>query len=313
MFFSMAPFSRGFVASFRKLLTRNPCRITSESLSSFSGYAAQQQQYPQRGPGAPLAASVDAYGGVTVHLPADVTEATFSELLRESVSVWRSEDRLAAWLRVPLSRSRLAEAAALQGFTFHHAVQDEAVLSLWMGYGESRLPNYATHQVGVAGAVVDQSNGKVLVVQDKNRAKNMWKFPGGLSNPSENIGDTAVREVFEETGVRSEFQSLLSIRQQHHHPGAFGNSDMYLICRLAPVTYEINFCKHECLRCEWMDLAELAKISDATPITSRITKLLLYGLENGFHNIDLSMEELPAMYTGLVYQIYHRKIPERYK
>lgn len=126
------------------------------------------------------------------------------------------------------------------------------------------------------------------------------------------LGDTAVREVFEETGVQSEFRSLLSIRQQHHHPGAFGNSDMYLICRLAPVTYAINFCEHECLRCEWMDLAKLTTISDAAPITSRIAKLLLYGLENGFENIDLNMQELPAVYTGLVYQIYHKKIPAPY-
>ncbi|KAI5097661.1 nucleoside diphosphate-linked moiety X motif 6 [Silurus meridionalis] len=309
----MAPFSRGFLPFFRKFLTRHPCRSAWGILSRFSGYATHQHQNQQRGPGAPLAASVDAHGGVTVgHLPADVTQAAFSELLRESVCVWRSEGHVAVWLRVPIWQSRLAETAAQQGFAFHHAVQDEAVLSLWMGDGESRLPNYATHQVGVAGAVVNQSNGKVLVVQDKNRAKNMWKFPGGLSNPSENIGDTAVREVFEETGVRSEFRSLLSIRQQHHHPGAFGNSDMYLICRLSPVTYEINFCRHECLRCEWMDLAELAKVSDAAPITSRIAKLLLYGLENGFESVDLSVEELPAVYTGLVYQIYHRKIPERY-
>ncbi|KAI5628886.1 nucleoside diphosphate-linked moiety X motif 6 [Silurus asotus] len=309
----MAPFSRGFLPVFRKFLTRHPCRSAWGILSRFSGYATHQHQNQQRGPGAPLAASVDAHGGVTVrHLPADVTQAAFSELLRESVCVWRSEGHVAVWLRVPIWQSRLAETAAQQGFAFHHAAQDEAVLSLWMGDGESRLPNYATHQVGVAGAVVNQSNGKVLVVQDKNRVKNMWKFPGGLSNPSENIGDTAVREVFEETGVRSEFRSLLSIRQQHHHPGAFGNSDMYLICRLSPVTYEINFCRHECLRCEWMDLAELAKVSDAAPITSRIAKLLLYGLENGFESIDLSVEELPAVYTGLVYQIYHRKIPERY-
>ncbi|KAK3552853.1 hypothetical protein QTP86_024275 [Hemibagrus guttatus] len=312
----MAPFIRGFIPSFIKLLTRYPCPSRRESLCRFSGYAAQQHQQHQhqRGPGAPLPASVDAHGGVTVHhLPADVTEATFSELLRESLCVWSSEGRVAVWLHVPLCRSRLAEAAALQGFTYHHAIRDKAVLSLWMGDGESRLPNYATHQIGVAGAVVNQSNGKVLVVQDKNRAKNMWKFPGGLSNPSENIGDTAVREVFEETGVRSEFRSLLSIRQQHHHPGAFGNSDMYLICRLAPVTYNINFCKHECLQCEWMDLAKLAKASDTAPITRRIAKLLLYGLETGFDNIDLSMEELPAIYTGLVYQIHHRTIPERYK
>lgn len=83
-------------------------------------------------------------------------------------------------------------------------------------------------------------------------------------------GTTAVREVFEETGVRSEFRSLLSIRQQHNHPGAFGMSDMYIICRLSPLTYEINFCTQECLRCEWLDISELAKTSETTPITSRM-------------------------------------------
>lgn len=122
-------------------------------------------------------------------------------------------------------------------------------------------------------------------------------------------GVTAVREVFEETGVRSEFRSLLSIRQQHNHPGAFGMSDMYIICRLSPLTYDIDFCTQECLRCEWLRLAELAKTSHTTPITSRVAKLLLHGLERGFHNIDLAMEELPAVYSGMFYQLYHRKLP----
>uniref|UniRef100_A0A8C1X5R2 Nucleoside diphosphate-linked moiety X motif 6 n=1 Tax=Cyprinus carpio TaxID=7962 RepID=A0A8C1X5R2_CYPCA len=82
------------------------------------------------------------------------------------------------------------------------------------------------------------------------------------------LDETAVREVFEETGVRSQFRSLLSIRQQHNDPGAFRVSDMYLICRLSPLSYHINLCTQECLRCQ----------------------LLLYGLENGFHNIDLTVE-----------------------
>lgn len=74
----------------------------------------------------------------------------------------------------------------------------------------------------------------------------MWKFPGGLSEPGEDIGDTAVREVLEETGVQSEFRAVLSIRQQHAQPGAFGKSDMYLICRLRPRSLAIRFCRHEC-------------------------------------------------------------------
>ncbi|XP_048858580.1 nucleoside diphosphate-linked moiety X motif 6 isoform X2 [Brienomyrus brachyistius] len=145
------------------------------------------------------------------------------------------------------------------------------------------------------------------------QTKNAWKFPGGLSNLGENIGATAVREVFEETGIRSKFQSLLSVRQQHKHPGAFGMSDMYLICRLRPLSYDIHFCTQECLRCEWMELVKLAQTGATTPITSRIAKLLLYGYREGFDKIDLSMEEMPAVYSGLSYQLYHRELPASYK
>lgn len=127
------------------------------------------------------------------------------------------------------------------------------------------------------------------------------------------IGDTAVREVFEETGVRSEFRSLLSIRQQHRSPGAFGMSDMYLVCRLQPLSFTINFCQQECLKCEWMDLEDLARTKHTTPITSRVARLLLYGHREGFDKIDLSMEEVPAVYTGLFYKLYHRELPESYR
>ncbi|KAM4809957.1 nucleoside diphosphate-linked moiety X motif 6 isoform 1-T1 [Rhinophrynus dorsalis] len=142
---------------------------------------------------------------------------------------------------------------------------------------------------------------------------NAWKFPGGLSDQGEDIGATAVREVLEETGIKSEFKSLLSIRQQHNHPGAFGKSDLYIICRLKPLSYSINFCPQECLKCEWMDLHELAYSSNTTLITSRIAKLLLYGYKEGFHRIDLTMRTFPAVYSGLFYSLYHKELPETYE
>lgn len=127
------------------------------------------------------------------------------------------------------------------------------------------------------------------------------------------IGDTAVREVFEETGINSEFQSLLSVRQQHASPGAFGKSDMYIVCRLKPSSFTINCCQYECLRCEWMDLSELVKTENTTPITRRVARLLLYGYREGFDKIDLTMEKLPAVHTGLFYKLYHKELPESYK
>ncbi|KAM8764585.1 nucleoside diphosphate-linked moiety X motif 6 [Rhynchonycteris naso] len=262
-----------------------------------------------------LRGELDRFGGVTVRLgaPDRLDAAAFQRGLQAAVEQWRSEGRIAVWLHVPILQSRRIAAAAALGFRFHHAEADSATLTLWLAEGPSRLPGYATHQVGVAGAVFDENTRKILVVQDRNKLKNMWKLPGGLSEPGEDIGDTAVREVFEETGVRAEFRSVLSIRQQHRHPGAFGKSDMYIICRLQPRSFAIELCPHECLRAEWMDLAQLARTEYATPITSRAARLLLYGHREGFDKVDLTMDELPAVYTGLSYKLYHRPLPDIYR
>ncbi|XP_074679718.1 nucleoside diphosphate-linked moiety X motif 6 isoform X2 [Strix aluco] len=264
-----------------------------------------------------LRARPDKFGGMSVDLaelrrPLRLERAAFGRWLRGAVARWREEGRVAVWLRVPILQSGFVAAAASQGFAFHHAEQGSSTLTLWLGEGPSRLPGYATHQLGVAGAVLDESTGKVLVVQDRNRTINAWKFPGGLSNPGEDI-DTAVREVFEETGIKSEFKSILSVRQQHEHPGAFGKSDMYIVCRLEPSSFDISFCQQECLRCEWMALDEVARTKQATPITSNVAKLLLYGYREGFDKIDITMREFPAVYPGLFYKLYHRELPESYR
>ncbi|XP_020637151.3 nucleoside diphosphate-linked moiety X motif 6 isoform X2 [Pogona vitticeps] len=260
----------------------------------------------------------DKYGGLSLHLsqlrsPESLDEATFRLWLQDSVKQWKAEGHIAVWLHVPILQSRFIAVAAEQGFAFHHAESNSAALTLWLAGGHNRLPVYATHQLGVAGAVLDIHTGKVLVIQERNKTTNAWKFPGGLSEPGEDIGNTAVREVFEETGIKSEFKALLSIRQQHRHPGAFGKSDLYIICRLEPSSFSINFCQQECLRCEWMDLTELAKTKEATPITSNVAKLLLYGYREGFDKIDITMREFPAVYTGLFYKLYHRQLPENYR
>uniref|UniRef100_A0A8D0ENA7 Nucleoside diphosphate-linked moiety X motif 6 n=1 Tax=Strix occidentalis caurina TaxID=311401 RepID=A0A8D0ENA7_STROC len=253
-----------------------------------------------------LRARPDKFGGVSVDLaelrrPLRLERAAFGRWLRGAVARWREEGRVAVWLRVPILQSGFVAAAASQGFAFHHAEQGSSTLTLWLGEGPSRLPVYATHQLGVAGAVLDESTGKVLVVQDRNR------------DCSFHLGDTAVREVFEETGIKSEFKSILSVRQQHEHPGAFGKSDMYIICRLEPSSFDISFCQQECLRCEWMALDEVARTKQATPITSNVAKLLLYGYREGFDKIDITMREFPAVYPGLFYKLYHRELPESYR
>ncbi|XP_035506439.2 nucleoside diphosphate-linked moiety X motif 6 isoform X1 [Scophthalmus maximus] len=130
------------------------CGVTRTAVRAWSR-TATRSQFP-RAEGTALTGRVDRYGGVTVNLadaglPADVSESFFGGLLRDALVRWRAEGKVAVWLRVPIALSRCAAAAATHGFAFHHARRDHAVLALWLGEGESRLPGFATHQVGVAG------------------------------------------------------------------------------------------------------------------------------------------------------------------
>ncbi|XP_046556973.1 nucleoside diphosphate-linked moiety X motif 6-like [Haliotis rubra] len=259
----------------------------------------------------------DQHNGVTVNLaqlPSSTTEQQFHTQLKECLQSWQVEDRSAVWLQVPLTHSRLIAAAVDHGFTFHHAEGDKAMLKLWLHPSQSdRTPRFATHQIGASGFVVREDLQQVLVIKDKNSKFNLWKFPGGLSDLGEDIGDTAVREVFEETGVKSEFQSILAFRQQHQQPGAFGRSDIYVVCRLRPLTFELSPCSAEVKACQWMPLEQLQNEMARSPITKRLVDIARFGLEEGFDNVDILSEQMASVYKGLTYKLYHRSLPNNWK
>lgn len=65
----------------------------------------------------------------------------------------------------------------------------------------------------------------------------------------ENIGNAAIREVLEETGVTTEFVSLVAFR--HVLSGSFDCADMYFVTNLRPLTFDIVIDK-EILNAKWM-------------------------------------------------------------
>ncbi|KAI8495328.1 Nucleoside diphosphate-linked moiety X motif 6 [Branchiostoma belcheri] len=271
-----------------------------------------------------LMGTVDKWGGVTVDLgsPDCGLEGTythtslreldaFAGMLRNSLKQWKMEGKKAVWLKVPILQSRFVPVAASQGFQFHHADKDYSMLTAWLPAGSCKIPHFASHQVGVAGCVLREDTKEVLVVQDRNReTSHMWKLPGGLSDPGEYFGETAVREVFEETGIQSEFQSILTIRQLHNYPGAFGKSDLYIVCRLRALGHVIDHCTEEIIGCKWMDVSELATSQSTSLISTHVARLVLYGFREGFDKVDIGMKELPAVFRNMTYKLYHRQIPD---
>ena len=119
-----------------------------------------------------------------------------------------------------------------------------------------------------------------------------------------------MREVFEETGVHTEFQGILTFRQQHKQPGAFGRSDIYFVCKLQPLTYDLVPCSHEIEACEWMSLDQLARTNETSAVTRRVIQLVKHGLEHGFSSVVWKGEEFRSIYKGLVFKMYNRVLTD---
>lgn len=202
----------------------------------------------------------------------EIDPAAFGRRLRSSLEHWRAAGRRGVWLKLPLPRaSALFSVAVDEGFEPHHAERDYVMMTQWLpgpppsssspataaataaaaeapeeeenknknrnnnnNNRFSKLPSYASHQVGV-GAFVLNSRNEVLVVQEASgplKGKGVWKMPTGLADAGEDVPRAAAREVLEETGLRAEATAVLAVRQAHGF--AFGRSDLFFVVALRP-------------------------------------------------------------------------------
>jgi ADP-ribose pyrophosphatase YjhB (NUDIX family) len=204
--------------------------------------------------------------------------------LAETSSRLKREGANSLWIRALLKQGDVFNAADKDGFVFHHASGTTAYLFKWLPNDlTNKVPPYATHVCGVGGVVIDD-NGQVLVVKERSpRFANVgWKFPGGMSEIGENFGNTAAREVFEETGVQSTFQSIISLRHTHNAT-YFGMSDIYVLCMMKPVAgkagREIQIDPNEILEAKWMPSEEL---ESSTP-----HPLIKHAIRTAIHEFEI--------------------------
>lgn len=201
-----------------------------------------------------LAAVRNKYDGVFVASNAlPESKEVFERLLEESISEWCNQGIKLVWLQIPAQRCELIQSALNNGFEFHHCLASELMLTKRL-ITNAYVPSFSTHTIGV-GAVVLSDRQEILTVLERLdlvARPQYYKLPGGMLERGEHMSEGVVREVYEETGIQCEFQGLLSFR--HHHRGQFGTSNIYAVCLLKPLTFDICIDEVEIGKAMWISV-----------------------------------------------------------
>jgi ADP-ribose pyrophosphatase YjhB (NUDIX family) len=117
----------------------------------------------------------------------------------------------------------------------------------------------------------------LLAVQEKCgplKGTGFWKIPTGLVDSNEDLHIAACREVLEETGIKTEFVGLLCFR--HAHNFQFGKSDLFFVCLLKPLNYNIVKQDSEIAACEWLELDTYMSqaLTASSPLYSKLNSFI---------------------------------------
>lgn len=157
------------------------------------------------------------------------------------------------------------------------------MLKRWLPVDEpDKIPHYPHTTMGAGGLVVNNRQ-EVLVVSERfPLIPNSWKLPGGLVEPGENLPDAAIREVYEETGIKCSFRYLLCMRHIHgRESGSFKHSDMYFVMVLRPLTETIQKDDHEIAECKWMPIEEYRQHPNVHALNRQVMALYMESEQNG--------------------------------
>ncbi|CAH1100656.1 unnamed protein product, partial [Psylliodes chrysocephalus] len=246
----------------------------------------------------------DRYKGVIIDSEeeecTDITD--FCKKLDDSLKIWTENELRGIWFKVHLNQSEWVPVLAKNGFKYHHAKEEYILMYKWLPKTEnSNIPPFAHTMLGV-GAVVINDRNELLIVREKHNIRNVvhYKLPGGYVEPGENIVDAAIREVHEETNIRTEFQSVLTLR--HTHGSAYNCSDIYMVVHLKALTDNIIKCEREIAEAKWIDIKDFLNHPDITQLNKFFVRKYLEYKDNAikincFHGIHELMNKAYTMYS----------------
>lgn len=210
----------------------------------------------------------DKHGGITIDyttLPDNCNH--FKEQL--SVLLRQMDSKKLLWVKVPVAKSEFIPFLTCQGFAFHHCNESFLMLVKRL-QKDAYVPTAMNYLVGVGAIVLD--GNKLLVIKD--RFSQGYKLPGGHIDSNEKIKDALEREVFEETGIHIEFESIVNLG--HFTQGQFGESNLYIVCTAKALSKDISINdSNEILEAKWIDIEEFLLMKDTNNYNRSVVKATL--------------------------------------
>lgn len=214
---------------------------------------------------------LDPYNGITIDkddLPSSKEEFEINlDFLIEEVKNRRN----LIWIYIDIKDSDYIPIATKRGFFFHSCEENYTLLVKRL-ISDAIVPTAANHTVGV-GAVVINDNNEILVIKEKISTIG-YKLPGGHIDNGEMISKAVEREVYEETGVKVDFESIISLG--HFYPHQFHKSNLYIlcICNARTLSIDIKDTK-EIIDAKWVDVYEYINDENVLKYSRAIVKTAL--------------------------------------
>ena len=187
------------------------------------------------------------------------------ECINQYLPEWIKADSPSVWIKLRGNDLKHLHYFLSNGFKMHRILNgDTLVLNRWIRTYSNTLPPGPFSYIGVGACCIKDE--KVLVERENFKTgPGPWKIPGGSFDTTKDrkISDTAIRECFEETGIKADFEFISFQRFAFRSPSLFHQPDAYYIARLKPLTTEIKMDNVELAECKWMDINEfLGQVSE---------------------------------------------------
>ena len=177
------------------------------------------------------------------------------------------------WIKIPIEKSDFIPILANLDFEFHHCDEKNLLLVKKMT-SDAIVPTTKNYIVGVGAIVFNE--GQLLVIKD--RLSTGYKLPGGHIDKNESIKNAVKREIYEETGINVEFESIANIG--HFRNGQFGESNLYIVCTAKALSKVITINdSSEIAEARWISPVDFLNSDDVNAYNKSVVEAVLNNKE----------------------------------